>query len=691
MARPIWHKAICLASGLTAQVYRFNVYQYMAENLQGNSSTGPRARKLLALAADSLGEQPGGDPVFFSRLGYRYEAILSLFSGLYGESEHFDLLFGRLEALLLEKYRERSEQLKQIDLEREKKGPWYLEPGLAAYMVYLDRFAGSFRGFEEKIPYLRELGVRLIHLMPFFRSPPGNSDGGYAVSDYLGVDPRYGSGEDLIRAAGRLHESGMFLAADLVLNHSSDDHEWALAARRGEARYRDYYYAYADRSLPDRFEAAMPEVFPETAPGNFTWVPEMGAWVMTVFHRFQWDLNWSNPELFLEMLGILLGMANMGIDLIRLDAVPYLWKRPGTSCQNLEEAHCIVRLLKACADVVAPGVSFLAEAIVQPSEIVKYLDSGGVEECQLAYHASLMALLWESLATRKARVLSDTFAGETRLPRGTAWLSYARCHDDIGLGYDEASIRRAGFDPFLHKEFLLEFYSGAFPGSFASGRLFMENPATGDARISGTCASLCGLEKALALREAGDREAAVELALGRIELLYALVASLVGIPMVFSGDELALTNDFSWEKDPALADDNRWMHRPRLDWEAARRRTEPGSIEARIFSRIAACLALREGIPAFAQDSPFAILASPSENLILCRRGGGEPPPVVVVANFAPEPRSLPLAATGLGPRGDLRDLLAAAGGRRGARLSGDDLELSPYGVAWIATAPAID
>ena len=673
----------------------------------------PGPRELLALAAEGLGAEPGGDAVFFSRLGYRYEAITRLFSSLYGGSPGYAGLFGRLEALLLAKYRERPARLKAIDLEREKGSPWYLEPGLAAYMVYLDRFAGDLKGLEGKLPYLEELGVGLVHLMPFFPSPEGNNDGGYAVSDYLGVDPRLGSSADLQEAADLLHERGMYLAADLVLNHSADDHPWALAAKAGDGRSRGFYYVYPDRELPDRFEAAMPEVFPETAPGNFTWSPELNAWVMTVFHRFQWDLNWSNPELFLEMLGVLLSLANRGIDLLRLDAVPYLWKRPGTSCQNLEEAHDIVRLLKACADVVAPGVAFLAEAIVQPSEIVKYLDAGGAEECQLAYHASLMALLWEALATRKTRVLSLSFGEETRLPPGTAWLSYARCHDDIGLGYDERAIERAGFTPHLHKRFLLDFYSGRFPGSFAAGRLFMENPETGDARISGSCASLCGLERALALRGAGapGAEAEVELALSRIELLYALVSSLVGIPMLFSGDELAQRNDYSFEEDEELSEDNRWMHRHRLDWEAAARRSLPGSVEARIFGWIRTCLARRKGIAAFAQDAPFRVLESPSENLLLCLRGGegaadggaaqggaaassdeaasggmaaaggAETARILVVANFAPEPRELALPLAGFGAAGGCRDLL----GCPRARLEEGRLRLGPYGVAWIA------
>jgi len=641
------------------------------------------ARARLARSATALGGHEADEAVFFARLGYRYKTIVELFSTIYGKVPQSGELLPRLEVLLHEKYRARPAYLKASDLEREKSGPWFLESGLAAYMVYLDRFAGTLKGFEAKLPYLEELGVRLIHFMPFFRTPPGNSDGGYAVSDYLGVDPRLGSNADLAETTRLLHDRGMFLAADLVLNHSADDHAWAAAAKAGDRRRQAYYYVFPDREQPDKFEASMPEVFPETASGNFTWIPEMKAWVMTVFHRFQWDLNWSNPELFLEMLGILLEMANMGVDLLRLDAVPYLWKKAGTSCQNLPEAHDIVRLLKACADVVAPGVNFLAEAIVQPVEIVKYLDSERGEECQLAYHASLMALLWESLATRKTRVLTTTFGEERRLPPKTAWLSYARCHDDIGLGYDEGAIERSGFNPSMHKKFLLDFYSGAFPGSFATGRLFMENPATGDARISGTCASLCGLERALAQQASrkSGAEAEVELALARIELLHALISSLVGIPMLFSGDELASINDYSWESDPELSDDNRWMHRPAMDWVAADRRALAGSIEGRIFAWIRLCLARRGEFPALAPDSPFELLASPCENVLLCRRGGGVQgiSPVLVAANFAPEPRRTALPPSDA--RGELFDRLR----RRRVALVEGELELGPYGIVWLA------
>jgi amylosucrase len=581
---------------------------------------------------------------------------------------------------------------------------------MAAYMLYIDRFARDFRGLERRLPWLEELGIRLVHLMPFTPSPEGNSDGGYAVSDYLGIDPRLGKEGDLERTASLLHGRGMYLAADLVLNHSSDDHPWALAARRGEEKYRNYYYIFSGRTLPDLYEAAMPEVFPASAPGNFTRVPELDAalggeaWAMTVFHDFQWDLNWSNPEVFLEMLAVVIGMGNRGVDLIRLDAVPYLWKRPGTICQNLEEAHGIVRLLKTAAGVVAPRLHFLAEAIVQPSEIVRYLDSGGHgglerrEECQLAYHASLMALLWEALATRKTTLLRLSFGRETRLAPGTAWLSYARCHDDIGLGFDDDLIREAGYDPTLHRRFLVDWYTGRFPGSMASGRPFMENPATGDARISGTCASLCGLERALAQGDTME----VELALRRIELLHALIASLVGIPMIFSGDELATTNDYAWEEQPHLAEDNRWMHRPSLDWRLAlaAQRAAAGppmaggrptdghdGHEGRIYRWIAKCLALRRTIAAFAPDAPFEVLPTPQE-ILAVRRGpaaeGGSG--ALVVANFTGEERTA-----------GLRPLLAGIGGPvvdalHEKQVPGpeQDLILPAYGVAWLVPASSL-
>jgi len=626
--------------------------------------------------ARKAGADEANEGIFWARVGYAIPAIDEGFSHLYGDGAAA-LWKERLIALLAKSWRERPEDLRERDRDTEK-GPWYLRPGLSASMLYLDRFAGDFRGFAKKLGWLSELGIDIVHLMPFMKSPAGENDGGYAVSDYLEVDPRLGVDADLLGTARLLHNRNMFLAADLVLNHSSDRHPWALAARAGDQRYRSYYWFFPDREIPDRFDAAMPEVFPETAPGNFTWIADCEAWVMTVFNRYQWDLNWSNPEVFVEMLAVILGMANRGVDLIRLDAVPYLWKRAGTNCQNLPESHEIVRLLKAAASVVAPSLAFLAEAIVRPAEIVKYLDAEGREECQLAYHASLMALTWESLATKRTGLLRSSFGNETRLAPGTAWFSYARCHDDIGLGFDDERIRGVGFDPALHRRFLVEWYTGRFPGTHASGRPFMENPATGDARISGTCASLCGLERAL---DSGDGKA-IEFALRRIELLHALISSLVGIPLIYSGDEIASLNDYSYEEVPEFAADNRWMHRPRLDWEVAARATRGEGNEGRILFFVRRCLRLRRSLPALAQDAPFEVLDS-EEGLLAVLRipRDREADPLLVLANFTEEDRCYEPDQRRLDPAGEgIVDLLA-----EGAAFGRGPIPIAALGVRWLA------
>jgi amylosucrase len=232
----------------------------------------------------------------------------------------------------------------------------------------------------------------------------------------------------------------MLLILDVVANHTSDQHEWARRARAGEAEYQDYYYVFDDRTTPDRFEATMPEIFPETAPGNFTWDEDMGKWVMTVFNDYQWDLNYRNPAVLIEMIAIILFWADKGADIVRLDAVAFLWKKIGSTCQNEREAHLILQLMKDCCQVAAPGVLFIAEAIVAPVEITKYFGEDAVmaKECEIAYNATFMALLWDAIATRSAKMLEIGIRNlPGKLDRAT-WLNYIRCHDDIGLGFDAA-------------------------------------------------------------------------------------------------------------------------------------------------------------------------------------------------------------------------------------------------------------
>src|SRR5688572_20462296 len=504
---------------------------------------------------------------------------------LYGGRAEVDRLLGRALRVALAAAAERPAELRRLDRRREIDPGWFQRTRMQGYVCYVDRFCGTLPELPGKLDYLAELGTTYLHLMPLLKPRPGENDGGYAVMDYRAVDPRLGTMDDLEDVGRRLHERGMNLCIDLVVNHTAREHAWAQGWLAGDPAYAGFYTAFPDRSMPDAYDATIPEVFPDRAPGSFTWVPEAcggaGGWVWTTFWPYQWDLDYTNPAVTLAMLGEITWLANRGVDVFRMDAVPFMWKRLGTSCQNQPEGHTLLQLLHALTRLAAPGVIFKAEAIVSPDDLVPYL--GGHEryrpECELAYHNQLMVLLWSSLATQDARLPRAALARMKAIPAVTSWVTYVRGHDDIGWAVSDVDAAAVGSDGFGHRHFLNDFFSGRFPGSFARGALFQENEATGDARISGTAASLCGLEAAL---EDGD-EAAVDAAVRRLVLLYSVTYAYGGIPLLYMGDELALRNDTGYLTDPERAPDNRWLHRPRMDWAAAQRRTDPATIEGRVF------------------------------------------------------------------------------------------------------------
>ena len=396
--------------------------------------------------------------------------------------------------------------LRLLDRRREIDPAWFQRSRMIGYVCYADRFAGSLQGVRQQLDYVVELGVTYLHLMPLLRPREGQNDGGYAVMDYDAVDPRVGTMDDLQALADDLHERGLVLCIDLVLNHTAREHEWARKALAGEPGYREMYLVYPDRTQPDAYERTLPEVFPGTAPGNFTQVPGLG-WVWTSFHEYQWDLNYANPAVFRAMLGTMFTLANRGIDVLRLDAAPFLWKRLGTDCQNQPEAHLLVQAFRALTRLAAPGLLLKAEAIVSPELLAQYL--GGHDryrpECDLAYDNQLMVMLWSTLATRDVRLAEAALIRRRPAPVPTSWVTYVRCHDDIGWAVSDADAAAAGLNGFAHRRFLSDFYAGGFPGSFARGARFQDNPATGDARTSGAAASLCGIEAALeAGPEAGN-------------------------------------------------------------------------------------------------------------------------------------------------------------------------------------------
>jgi amylosucrase len=489
--------------------------------------------------------------------------------------------------------------LRDLDETRLLRPDWFASHQQVGYVCYADRFAGTLRGVADRIDYLGELGITYLHLMPLLQPREGPDDGGYAVLDYRRVRADLGTMDDLATLADLLHEHGMTLTVDLVLNHVAAEHAWARAAVRNEEPYRDYFLTFPDRTLPDAYEATLPQVFPDFAPGNFTFVPELddgtGGWVWTTFNAFQWDLNWANPDVFCELLEVILALANVGVDCLRLDAIAFLWKRMGTACQNQPEVHDIVMALRAAARIAAPSVIFKAEAIVAPEDLPAYLGTGrhAGKVCDLAYHNSLMVQLWSALASGDAALARRALAAPPPKPVTTAWGTYVRCHDDIGWAVSDADAEALGVSGAGHRSFLSRFYSGRFAGSFARGEVFQANPHTGDARISGTLASLAGLQAGIEARDGH----LVDLALARIFMLYAVVYGYGGIPLLYMGDELGLRNETGYRDDPSLADDNRWLHRPRMDWQAAERRKDPASTEGRIFAGLRHLAAVRSTLP----------------------------------------------------------------------------------------------
>lgn len=542
-----------------------------------------------------------------------FSAVHDLYYQLY---EHHDHAMGSLVTLqdvVLRASRIRSAELQSKDQSKADRDGWFLSNDLCGMSLYVDRFATDIKGLQRKLDYLQQLGINVLHLMPIFQSPPGENDGGYAVSDFRNIDSRFGTMEDLKVLIHEMNTRGMYLMLDIVLNHTSHHHAWAEKAKAGEATYQDYYYMYDDRTIPDQFDHTMPEIFPESAPGNFTYVEDCKKWVMTVFHDYQWDLNFSNPQVLVEMIDNILFYADLGVDILRIDAPAFIWKSLGTNCQNLPQAHTILQLIKQCVQIAAPGMALLGEAIVSPKEIMKYFGEGEFQakECDFAYNATLMALQWDALATGKTRIMRHAQEELLAKPLGTSWISYTRCHDDIGLGFSDADIISSGFEPYIHRKFLQDYYSGSFPGTQATGALFSVNPKTNDARISGSLASLCGLERAIL----EQNEGAIHAAIKKILLMQAHSFFIGGLPMLFYGDETGYTNDYAYLGDPDHSYDNRWMHRPMIDWNKNSRINHIDSIESRIFYGTKNLLAIRKKFAAFSDHKNISWL--PDEDIHL--------------------------------------------------------------------------
>ena len=570
----------------------------------------------------------------------------------------------RLVLLARAAFAERTDELHALDQERVAAPDWFQQPETIGYAAYADRFAGDLAGVARRASYLRELGVRYLHLMPLLSPRPAPNDGGYAVMDFRSVRPDLGTVDDLRELTRELRGCDISLCLDLVVNHVAREHEWARRARAGDPRYRDYFLVFPDRELPDAYERTLPEVFPAFAPGSFTFDEDLDAWVWTTFNAYQWDVNWANPDVLCEYAEIILGLANDGVEVFRLDAIAFTWKRMGTSCQNQPEVHALTQALRTLARIACPAVLFKAEAIVGPHDLPAYLGQGEHwgKVSDLAYHNGLMVHIWSMLASRDATLASVALRALPPVPSTTAWITYARCHDDIGWAIDDESAAAIGVTGHGHRAFLSDFYAGTFPGSWARGLVFQENAATQDRRISGSLASLAGLE-------AGD-----PFALERIHLAHALVLGFGGLPVIWMGDELGLLNDPDWASLPEHAEDNRWTHRQRMPWPAP---PDTHGVNASLRSLIAA----RQQLPHLHAAVPTEVLdpRDPGVLLLARRHPVGT---MLGVYNVTDSQRSVPvevLRETGLVPD----EVVDRVTGERPS-WRGDSLELPPYAALWL-------
>ena len=611
--------------------------------------------------------------ILWERTEKQFPALFDRLHALYGG--HYDFFY-HLEEIIFEALKAgftRSIELKQLDIQRLNDPLWIQNQKMLGATGYVDLQAGNLEGIRQQISYYRELGLTYLHLMPLFARPEGENDGGYAVSSYRDVDPPLGTMEELAQLAQELREAGISLVVDFIFNHTANNHAWACKAMSGDLEFQGYYWMFDREEETTAWQQHLRPIFPDRG-GSFTWCEDAQKWVWTTFFEFQWDLNYSNPEVFRGMLAEMLFLANKGIEILRMDAVAFIWKRPGTDCENQPEAHWILQAYNALCAIAAPALLLKSEAIVHPDEVARYIRP---DECRLSYNPLLMALLWESLATRNTRLLHASLQARFPTDPECTWVNYLRCHDDIGWTFDDAIANQLGIDGAGHRKFLNDFYTGRFPGSFAKGLPFQENPITGDARISGTLASLAGLEAALISK---DLEA-VDLAIGRILLLYSIIFSIGGIPLIYLGDESAMLNDYSFAHHPEHASDSRWVHRPVRDWSQERQAlNDPNSPAARIYAGIQYRLQLRRSLPVLSQGQTEFLNIRNDHVFAYIRHQDSQR--LLLLCNFTERSQSVSLKELRVqGFSDQAQDLLTS----QTLQLA-EDLYLAPYQTYWLQT-----
>jgi amylosucrase len=608
---------------------------------------------------------------FNQRLERYWPQLFEYLHALYGWQYDFFYTLEQVLETLVQSWLSRPVDLKALDDQRLADPQWFASQEMVGGVLYVDLFSDNLARLHEHIPYFRKMGLTYLHLMPLFAVPHGDNDGGYAVSDYRAVNPDIGTMQELGQLARVLRREGISLALDFVFNHTSDQHLWAQRAKAGDADHQSFYHIFSDRSLVARYQRHLRDIFPSVRRGSFTFNEEMQRWVWTTFNSFQWDLNYGNPQVLRAMAEEMLFLANQGVEILRLDAVAFIWKRMGTDCENQPEAHRIIQAFNLMARIATPALLFKSEAIVHPDEVVRYIAE---DECQLSYNPLLMALLWEALATGEVSLLARCMRQRAHIPRACSWVNYLRCHDDIGWTFDDNDARQIGIDPKGHRRFLNDFYTGRYPESFARGVPFQFNPDNGDLRISGTLASLAGLEDALEKQD----DNLIQMAVRRINLLRSIILSIGGMPLIYLGDEWGMMNDYTYLSDPTKVADSRWVHRCRRRWQAREDLDDQDTIEWRFFNEMIKLISLRKQLPAF-RNGGMQVVETGNVHLFgYLRAGNGDK--VWVINNFSRHAQQMdPKHLAAVGINNPCNDLVSQV------ELSLDDgLALSGYQFVWL-------
>ena len=633
-----------------------------AEEEAKAAETARKAEEEAKAAEEAKKE--GNDRIFAQRLERHHDELRWLYMELYGNDDMFAELCDQMKRY----YDERNDKLKTLDAEREAEGEWYRKRDMLGMMMYIDNFAGNIKGVQEKLPYLEKCNVNYVHLMPFLDSPKGRSDGGYAVADFRKVKPELGTMEDLSELAEKCHEKGISLCMDFVMNHTSEDHEWAVKARQGDGEYMSRYFFYADPSIPQEYEKTVPQVFPTTAPGNFTYLPELGHYVMTTFYPYQWDLNYRNPRVFNEMMYNFLYLANQGMDIIRIDAVPYIWKELGTNCRNLPQVHTIVRMMRMIGEIVCPGIVLLGEVVMEPDKVAPYFGTVEKPECHMLYNVTTMATTWNTVATRDIRLLRKQMDIVCALPREYTFLNYLRCHDDIGWGLDYDTLKTWGMEEVPHKKYLNDYFQGKTEGSVSRGELYNEDLVTGDARFCATTASMCGVESAGFEQD----EQKMDQAITKDVMLHAYMFTQSGIPMLYSGDEIGQVNDYTYKDDPEKAPDSRYIHRGKFNWDLVDNIENKESVQGKIFQALDKLEAIRRNEAVFNTDAEVYTKDYSDQSVLwIIRRAEGEE--LHAVFNFSDYPKTIWMPETA-----EYTDLLT------GKKAEVTTVDLPGWGFFWM-------